>query len=130
MQWSDPQIWGEQGDDCLAGYVHGLAVRRSASGKNLGHSLLTLAAGLTAQKPRPFLRLDGAANNDRLCRYYRDAGFEPVRVNEVIPNQLYIQLFQKPQRISLAEDDPSITNPPSTIDEEATSGKGEGEIKI
>jgi ribosomal protein S18 acetylase RimI-like enzyme len=98
MQWTDPEIWGEQGDDGLAGYIHGLAVRRAASGKNLGGDLLNLALKLTTEKPRPFLRLDCIATNERLCRYYRDAGFEPVRINEVIPNQVYIQLFQKPTK--------------------------------
>jgi ribosomal protein S18 acetylase RimI-like enzyme len=95
IQWNDAEIWSEQGNDGLAGYVHGLAVRRSSAGNNLGHALLTLAAQIVAQKPRPFLRLDCMATNERLCRYYRDAGFEPVRVNELRKNQLYIQLFQK-----------------------------------
>jgi ribosomal protein S18 acetylase RimI-like enzyme len=95
LQWDDQEIWGEQGKDGLAGYVHGLAVRRSAAGKNLGRDILDLAAKMIAEKPRPFLRLDCMATNAALCEYYRQAGFAGVRVNEVVKGTLYIQLFER-----------------------------------
>src|SRR5690348_6324808 len=34
VQWSDPFFWGERPDD--AGYIHKLAVMRTAAGKKLG----------------------------------------------------------------------------------------------
>lgn len=52
----DPHIWGDVPDD--AGYVHGLAVRRSAAGGGIGAGLLGAAARLVARTGRPYLRLD------------------------------------------------------------------------
>jgi ribosomal protein S18 acetylase RimI-like enzyme len=95
MQWEDPRIWGARGTDGLAGYVHGLAVRRSAAGKNLGLDILNLATEMTAAKRRELLRLDCMATNEPLCEYYRRAGFVGVGVNVIIKDVLSVQFFER-----------------------------------
>lgn len=73
LLWADPPVWGETPDD--AGYVHGLAVRRSAAGQGVGPLLLDAAARLVADAGRPYLRLDCWAGNPDLCAYYDRHGF-------------------------------------------------------
>jgi GNAT superfamily N-acetyltransferase len=69
LQRTDP-LWP---DDGLAGYVHRLAVRREAAG--LGRQLLHWAAAEVHEHGRGLLRLDCAAPNRELRRYYESAGF-------------------------------------------------------
>jgi GNAT superfamily N-acetyltransferase len=80
LQWDDV-AWSDHHDDD-AGYVHRLAVRRSAAG--LGRRLLDDAAELVRDARRHFLRLDCMSANDVLCSYYADLGFEP-RGDVVVP---------------------------------------------
>lgn len=63
-------LW-EAGED--AGYVHRLAVLRSAPG--LGLRLLDWAAEVVRLRGGRFLRLDCVATNPRLRAYYEAAGF-------------------------------------------------------
>jgi ribosomal protein S18 acetylase RimI-like enzyme len=73
LLWSDPEVWGDTPDD--AGYVHGLAVRRSVAGRGIALYMLRWAEGIVAAAGRRFLRLDCWAKNIELCRYYERAGF-------------------------------------------------------
>lgn len=73
LMWDDPQVWGAQPPD--AGYVHGLATRRSEAGRGLGATLLRYAAHRIAANSRQYLRLDCAANNQALRDYYERLGF-------------------------------------------------------
>ncbi len=73
----DPEIWGE--DPVPALYVHGLAARREPLGRGSGLELLRWAARAAGQEGLEVVRLDCLAGNDRLCRYYRQAGFRHVR---------------------------------------------------
>jgi ribosomal protein S18 acetylase RimI-like enzyme len=99
VQWEDELIWGPRGTDGTAGYVHGLAVRRRASGNGLGLKMLQWSSNLITQKPRRLMRLDCAANNQALCNYYRRAGFKDAGVNDAIgigtARQIFIQLFER-----------------------------------
>jgi ribosomal protein S18 acetylase RimI-like enzyme len=54
----------ERPDD--AGYVHGLVIDRSQAGEGLDGQLLDWAVGRTRHAGRQFLRLDCAADNERL----------------------------------------------------------------
>ncbi len=74
LLWDDPAVWGDRPHD--AGYVHGLAVHRSAAGQGLGAVLLDAAGELIAQAGRHYLRLDCWAGNAGLCRYYDRLGFQ------------------------------------------------------
>jgi protein-tyrosine phosphatase len=73
LQWSDPHFWGERPDD--AGYVHKLAVPRTAAGRGAGEALLGWAEEQVVAAGRSFVRLDCDADNPRINAYYRAAGF-------------------------------------------------------
>lgn len=75
LQWEDAEIWGDRGSDGLAGYVHGLAVKRSASGRGMGKKLIDFASGVILAQGRKMLRLDCMAGNASLRSYYKQLGF-------------------------------------------------------
>ncbi len=62
-------------DDGLAGYVHRLAIRDHKHDQGLGDVLLERAIALIRRQERRFIRLDVAAKNQRLRRYYESRGF-------------------------------------------------------
>jgi GNAT superfamily N-acetyltransferase len=70
LEWADG-LW----DDVpgAAGYVHRMAVRRSAAG--VGKHVLDWAAAAVRRNGRDLLRLDCVASNTRLRSYYEAAGF-------------------------------------------------------
>lgn len=70
LDWSDI-LWDSRSED--AGYVHRLAVLRSASG--LGRRLLEWAGETARRRGRSVLRLDCVATNHKLRMYYEAAGF-------------------------------------------------------
>ena len=53
-----------------------LAFRRSVAGQGVAGWLLRWAAAYTRERGKRELRLDCWAGNERLKRYYQDAGFE------------------------------------------------------
>jgi ribosomal protein S18 acetylase RimI-like enzyme len=71
--WTDPEFWGPMPDD--AGYVHGLVIDRRHAGERLGAGALGWAEERARTAGKRYLRLDHAANNVRLGRYYRERGF-------------------------------------------------------
>lgn len=73
MQWDDERYWGAQ--PSVAGYLHGLAVKDGYRGSGAGGRVIDWAAGHVAANGRRFLRLDCAAGNTALCRYYEGQGF-------------------------------------------------------
>jgi len=73
LQWDDA-AWSDHHDDD-AGYVHRLAVRRSAGG--LGRVLLDEAAAMVRDAGRHCVRLDCVTANATLRAYYTGLGFEP-----------------------------------------------------
>ncbi|MFI7617418.1 GNAT family N-acetyltransferase [Nonomuraea terrae] len=70
LDWSDP-LWADHDDS--AGYVHRMAVRRSAAG--LGARILDWAAHAARQRGARSLRLDCVRSNARLRAYYKAHGF-------------------------------------------------------
>jgi len=78
LAWTDPFIWGEL-DNGDSGYIHKLAVRRDLKGRGLGLLLLRHAEEQIAGRGKRFIRLDCMAGNERLNRYYLDAGYAFVR---------------------------------------------------
>jgi len=93
LQPSDPNTWGETGDDGSAGYVHGLAIATSAHGLGIGRSLLKWAEQRFANAGRRLIRLDCIAENSRLCRYYSDLGYTEVVRATAGPHRT--RLFEK-----------------------------------
>lgn len=95
VQWSDEWTWGERPPD--AGYIHGLRVRRAAAGQGLGRAMLQWAEREIIRAGRPFARLDCTADNERLCAYYIDAGYNRQTDFEWVEgdNQGKLARFQK-----------------------------------
>lgn len=71
LDWEDP-LWSDQNG--TAGYVHRMAVRRSAAG--LGAALLDWAVATSSALGCTYLRLDCVTSNSRLRSYYESKGFQ------------------------------------------------------
>jgi ribosomal protein S18 acetylase RimI-like enzyme len=84
LLWADPLFWQErdQGD---AAYVHTLAVHRDYAGRGIGAWMLRWAEGRARARGRHALRLDCAADNSALLRYYERYGFTPITRQSVGP---------------------------------------------
>ncbi len=95
VQWSDPDVWGERGIDGLAGYVHGMAVARSAGGMRIGGRMLEWAVARIGTRGRPFARLDAMASNAPLCRYYEQRCFRPLGTATLFAGIYTAQLFER-----------------------------------
>ncbi|MFC4564859.1 GNAT family N-acetyltransferase [Nocardiopsis mangrovi] len=76
--WADPGIWGDPAAVGPAGYVHGLMVARSHTGRGIGAGLLDWAERRVRAAGRDTVRLDCVAGNRPLRRYYRDRGYREV----------------------------------------------------
>lgn len=75
LEYADEAIW--PGSHGSAVYLHSLAVWRYAAGWGIAAKMLDWAARHAEQRGADELRLDCWAGNQRLLRYYLDAGFEP-----------------------------------------------------
>ncbi len=95
IQWTDPDVWSERGIDGLAGYVHGMAVARSAGGMRVGERMLEWAVGTIAARGRRFARLDAMASNAPLCRYYEQRGFQPRGTATLLAGIYTAKLFER-----------------------------------
>lgn len=73
LQWSDPRFWGDTLID--AAYFHRLAIKREYAAKGLGRVLVEWAVNRAKAAGESFLRLNCSFENQRLRRYYEDAGF-------------------------------------------------------
>jgi ribosomal protein S18 acetylase RimI-like enzyme len=94
IQWTDPDVWGERGMDGKAGYIHGMAIVRSATGMRVGERMLEWAIGTIAARGRRQARLDAMASNGRLCRYYEQRGFRPLET-ALLPGNFTTRLFER-----------------------------------
>jgi 8-oxo-dGTP pyrophosphatase MutT (NUDIX family) len=68
--------------DPIAGYVHGLSVRKGFNGRGLGSFMLDWCGNKISALNRRFIRLDCAVENERLCAYYESLGF--IRVGQYV----------------------------------------------
>ena len=66
-------LWDDKPGAAL--YVHGLTVRRSFAGRELGRVLLRWAEDQARARGKAYLRLDCNADNPALRAYYERAGF-------------------------------------------------------
>ena len=81
----------------IAGYVHGLSVRKGFNERGLGSFMLDWCANKVSGLNRRFVRLDCAVHNARLCDYYESLGF--IRVGlypEPEPDGYVWSLYEKP----------------------------------
>lgn len=91
LDWDDP-LWEDTPG--LAGYVHRMAVRRSASG--LGAALLDWAAATSNALGCRYLRLDCVRSNSRLRSYYEARGFRHHGDAEVGVPLTWVSRYQLP----------------------------------
>lgn len=75
----DERMWGEQGADETAVYVHKLCVSNAFRGQSVGKKVMDLAEDFAKQSGRTKLRLDCPYDNPPLCRYYEGLGYREVR---------------------------------------------------
>lgn len=73
LDLADERHWGPQ--EPVAGYVHGLCVRKGYNGRGLGSVMLDWCAERVTALNRSLVRLDCAAHNAKLCEYYESLGF-------------------------------------------------------
>ncbi|MFC9031683.1 GNAT family N-acetyltransferase [Streptomyces arboris] len=76
LWWDDEPAWGAQPP--VAGYVHRLMTDRRTAPPGAGRVLLAEAERRIAAYGRELCRLDCLTSNDRLRRYYEDAGYTVV----------------------------------------------------
>jgi GNAT superfamily N-acetyltransferase len=92
----DEEFWGS--DSVPALYVHLLMVARSHAGEDLGGRLLARAEALARDRGADRVRLDAAADNRGLQRWYAERGYRAVgsRTFAHGPHQLVVTLREKP----------------------------------
>lgn len=73
LDLDDEQRWGPQ--EPIAGYVHGLSVRKGFNGRGLGGFMLDWCADRMRDLNRHHVRLDCPVHNATLCAYYESLGF-------------------------------------------------------
>jgi len=79
LDLDDEKHWGPQ--EPIAGYVHGLCVRKGFNGRGLGSFMLDWCGDKLSILDRRFIRLDCAVHNVKLCSYYESLGFIRVRLH-------------------------------------------------
>jgi ribosomal protein S18 acetylase RimI-like enzyme len=78
LDWDDEAYWGAQ--EPVAGYVHGLSVRKGFNGLGLGKHMIHWYANQASALDRRFIRLGCDARNATLCAYYESLGFIRVGI--------------------------------------------------
>ncbi|WP_141691875.1 GNAT family N-acetyltransferase [Nocardia brasiliensis] len=78
LVWRDPDFWGAD-DDTEAGYIHGLMVAPEQRGRELGSRIIQFCTDYTLDQGITLQRLDTAANNPVLRKYYTAQGFTELR---------------------------------------------------
>jgi ribosomal protein S18 acetylase RimI-like enzyme len=78
LDWDDEDYWGAQ--EPVAGYLHGLSVRKGFNGLGIGRLMIDWCADQVRQQDRRFVRLGCDARNTRLCAYYESLGFVQVGI--------------------------------------------------
>jgi GNAT superfamily N-acetyltransferase len=91
LLWEDPLYWPGAPED--AGYVHRLAVRRTAAGRGVGRMVLGWAEEQARARGKQHLRLDCAADDPGIRAYYERARF--VHQREVRVRGVDMSLYQK-----------------------------------
>jgi ribosomal protein S18 acetylase RimI-like enzyme len=77
LKWEDKLIWPnvKQGE---SGFIHKLSVRRIYSGTGISRKMIEHAIEECKKRNITFIRLDCAADREKLCSFYKDFGFKQV----------------------------------------------------
>ncbi|WP_060860230.1 GNAT family N-acetyltransferase [Paenibacillus riograndensis] len=92
LQFSDAQYWGERNDESYA-YLHRLTVAQTHRGGGLGRQMIGFAVLKARELGRKGLRLDTAAHNVKLNRYYQSMGFRYMGTRDVGEGRL-VNLYE------------------------------------
>lgn len=84
VQFDDPQFWPDV-PPAESVFVHRLAVRRGAAGREVATALLAAARAIAVDRGRAFLRLDCEASRPRLRNVYERFGFRHHSDRQVGP---------------------------------------------
>jgi ribosomal protein S18 acetylase RimI-like enzyme len=93
LDWDDETYWGPQ--DPVAGYVHGISVRRGFNGRGLGSLIIDWCASKVAALNRRFVRLDCDSGNTKLCAYYESLGFMRAGLKPIPQGDVIWSLYEK-----------------------------------
>lgn len=94
LWWDDERTWGPQPP--IAGYVHRLMTDRAAAPRGTGRAMLAAAEERIVAAGRRLARLDCAAHNAGLRRYYAGAGYREVGEQPLTLGSRYpVTLFEK-----------------------------------
>jgi 8-oxo-dGTP pyrophosphatase MutT (NUDIX family)/ribosomal protein S18 acetylase RimI-like enzyme len=94
LDWDDEVYWGPQ--EPIAGYVHGLSVKKGFNGLGLGSFMIDWCANQVSILNRHLVRLGCDARNTALCAYYESLGFVRVGVKPMSGHGGYIDsLYEK-----------------------------------
>jgi ribosomal protein S18 acetylase RimI-like enzyme len=94
LDWDDVERWGPQ--EPIAGYVHGICVRKGFNGRGLGSVAIDWCAAKVNASNRHLVRLDCDAKNTKLCAYYESLGFTRVGLKPMPDTGDYIwSLYEK-----------------------------------
>jgi ribosomal protein S18 acetylase RimI-like enzyme len=77
---AEPQYWYPEDEPDNALYVHRMVIDEAARGIELGSAMLDWVGEQAQARRREWVRLDAWRSNTALHRYYRERGFELVRV--------------------------------------------------
>lgn len=80
LAWTDPDVWPVADED--AAYVQSLVSARQPPARGLGRLLLTHVEGVAAETGRTRARLSCLRGNEPLERFYVNAGYTIVGVQE------------------------------------------------
>lgn len=124
IAWSDPAVWRDS-DQGECGYLHRFTVAREHAGEGIGEYMLRWAGDYIARQGRKTFRLDCIADNPRLNRYYREAGFryiDTIQFNNGWRANLYEMpavLIPRSEGVSDRSSDSSLTLPFQDVIREA-----------
>jgi protein-tyrosine phosphatase len=94
LWWDDERTWGLQPPH--AGYIHRLMIDHENPLRGTGRAMLGAAESRIAETGRHLARLDCAAHNLRLRRYYTDAGYREVgHQHNRLGSRYPVTLFEK-----------------------------------
>jgi hypothetical protein len=91
--WGEPELWTSEELSEPAIYAHKLTVARAYAGNELGAEMMDWVGGRGYDQHRLWVRLDAWDSNRGLHDYYRQHGFEFVRVASRPPSGT---LFKRP----------------------------------
>jgi GNAT superfamily N-acetyltransferase len=78
LTWEDQLIWPDvkQGE---SGFIHKLSIRRKYAGTGISRNMIEHAIEECKKRNIVLLRLDCAADREKLCSFYENFGFKQIK---------------------------------------------------